>query len=99
MPRFVFQFGYETPGQEARNARLGWDDESSEWVVIDAADEQSALDWGREIAERFVAYIGGSSWRAGDFADWLDPLSKCPWAVGRDAVAVGDLPDFGSWLR
>lgn len=97
MPKFVFQFGYETPEQEAANALHGWDDEDSQWVIIDAADEESALRWGCEIAERFVDQMGGSSWRADKFAHWVDPLINCPWAIGRDAAAIGQLPEFANW--
>jgi hypothetical protein len=98
VPAFVFQFGYETPQQSAANADHGWDDESSQWVVIDAPDEAAALAWGREIAERFVRERGGESWRGGNFAHWVEPLSACPWAVGRPAVAVGQFPDFAGWV-
>ncbi|HVS39913.1 MAG TPA: hypothetical protein VMS17_30425 [Gemmataceae bacterium] len=41
---FVFRFGYETPQQQAANPTHGWDDESSQWVVIEAPDEAAALD-------------------------------------------------------
>lgn len=95
---FVFRFGYESPQQTAANARGGWDDESSQWVVIDALDKAAALAWGCEVAERFVAWLGGGSWRDGHFAHWVEPLAACPWAVGREAVAVGQLPTFSRWV-
>lgn len=94
---FVFRFGYETPRQQAANVARGWDDESSQWVVIEASDEAAALAWGREVAERFVRELGGESWWAGGFAHWVEPLAACPWAVGREPVAVGHLPDFSRW--
>jgi len=40
---FAFRFGYETPKQSSANVLQGWDDESSQWVVIDAPDESAAL--------------------------------------------------------
>ena len=43
MPAFVLQFGYESPAERAANERDGADFESSEWVVINAPDEGSAL--------------------------------------------------------
>jgi hypothetical protein len=95
---FVFRFGYEMPQQEAANAARGWDDESSQWIVIEAPDEGAALAWGREVAERFVRELGCGSWRAGSFAHWVEPPAVCPWAVGRPVVAVGQFPDFGGWV-
>ena len=94
---FVFRFGYETPALAASNAHGGWDDEFSEYVVIDAPDEAAALEWGCEVAERFVQGLSGESWRAGNFAHWIEPLSECPWATGREAVAVGQVPEFSRW--
>jgi hypothetical protein len=99
VPAFVFQFGYESPQQRTANDRSGWDDESSQWVVIDAPDAAAALAWGREVAERFVGQVGGPSWRAGGYAHWVEPLSACPWAVGRPSVALGQLPEFAGWVQ
>ena len=65
MPLFVFRFGYETSQVTAANEEHGWDDEFSEFVVIDAPDEEMASAWGCEVAERFVQTLGGKSWRAG----------------------------------
>ena len=98
MPVFVFRFGYESPQQVVANARHGWDDESSQWVVIDASDEAAALAWGREVAERFVQELRGGSWRAGNFAHWIEPLSACPWASVRPPVAEGQFPEFADWV-
>ncbi|QDU19852.1 hypothetical protein [Urbifossiella limnaea] len=95
---FVFRFGYESPQQSSANARAGWDDESSQWVVIDAPDEAAALAWGREVAELFVRELGGGSWQAGGFAHWVEPLGACPWAVGRPRVAVGQFPGAAGWV-
>jgi hypothetical protein len=94
MPVFVFRFGYESPVEREVNDRDGTDFESSEWVVIEAADETAALAWGCEVAERFVQRACGVSWRSGNFAHWVQPLTACPWAVGRPPVAVGKFPDF-----
>ena len=95
---YVFQFGFESPSQRAANTARGWDDESSGWVIINASDEASAIAWGREIAERFVAHIdAGVSWKEGNYAHWVDPLERCPWATDRDAIAVGQIPDFTRW--
>ena len=98
MPLFVFRFGYETSQVTAANEEHGWDDEFSEFVVIDAPDEEMASAWGCEVAERFVQTLGGKSWRAGKFAYWVDPLSQCQWASRRPPIAVGEFPDFRMML-
>lgn len=98
MPAFVFQFGYETPVERMVNKQEGTDFESSQWVVIEAPDEAAALSWGCEVAERFVQQTCGESWRAGNFAHWVLPLSECPWAVDRQSVAVGRYPEFADWM-
>lgn len=89
---FVFFFGYESPEQTAANAAHGWDDESSQYVAIEAPNEAAALAWGREVAERFVQELGAGSWKAGGFAHWVEPLSACPWAVHRKPVVIGQFP-------
>jgi hypothetical protein len=96
---FVFRFGYETPQHAAANTRHGWDDEDSQYVLIDAPDEASALNWGRDVAERFVREMGGGSWRAGKFAHWIEPLSDCPWAIGRPVIAIGQFPTTSDWVQ
>ena len=98
MPAFVSQFGYESPVERESNERDGTDFESSQWVVIEAADEAAALSWGCEVAERFVQQTFGESWRTWNFAHWVEPLSKCPWAVGRPSVGVGEFPEFVGWV-
>ena len=97
MPTFVFQFGYESPVEQKVNEREGSDFESSQWVAIDAPDEAAALAWGCEVAERFVGQECGNSWRAGNFAHWVVPLSECPWAMGRSIVRIGQFPEFAEW--
>jgi hypothetical protein len=94
MPVFVFGFGYEAPWERDSNERYGTDFESSQYVVTDAPDEQAALNWGCEVAERFVQKECGESWRAGNFAYSVEPLSACPWAAEAEVVTVGQLPAF-----
>jgi hypothetical protein len=94
---FVFRFGYETAQQVAANALHGWDDEDSNYIVIDATDEAEALEWGREIAEEYVNSLGGGSWKAGNFAHWVESLSDCPWARKRPVIGVGQRPPAGYW--
>jgi hypothetical protein len=62
--------------------------------VIEAPDEAAALSWGCEVAERFVRQVCGESWRAGNFAHWVEPLSACSWAVGRPPVGIGQFPEL-----
>lgn len=98
MPTFVFRFGFESPVERDSNERYGTDFESSQFVVIEAPDEAAALDWGCEVAERFVQQACGVSWRAGEFARWVEPLSECPWAAGQEVVGVGQFPDASHWV-
>jgi hypothetical protein len=95
---FVFQFGFESPDERAINQSQGIDFESSDWVLIEAPDETAALSWGCEIAEEFVQRLCGESWRAGNFAYWVELQSDCPWAVDRSPVKIGEFPDFTEWL-
>lgn len=90
-------FGYESPVEREVNERDGTDFESSQPVVIDAPDEAAALAWGCEVAERFVQQMCGESWRAGNFAYWVEPLSDGPAAVGIPQIEVGQYPDFAGW--
>ena len=94
---FVFCFGYETPRQAIANAERGWDDEDSEYVLIEAPNEAEALKWGCELAERFVQSLGGASWKAGNFAHWVELLSDCPWASERAVIGVGQFPSPDYW--
>src|SRR5215813_6864278 len=74
---FLFMFGFETPGEHARNEANGWDDESSWAVWISANSSDAALAWGRQIAEEFVrqlfeqAGVPPRSWMADGFAHWI----------------------------
>ena len=99
MSLFVFRFGYESPADEDSNTIGGWDDESSQWIIIDAPNEAAAMSWGDEIAEQFVCALGAKqSWRSGNFARWVEPLAACPWATGKEVVAIGQIPDFSKWI-
>lgn len=94
---FVFYFGYETPEIADQNDRHGWDLEASQAVVIATIDEQVALDWGCEVAERFLSEKYGVSWRAGEYARWVEPVASEPQAEILDRIAVGQFPDFSRW--
>jgi hypothetical protein len=49
VPAFVFRFGYESLQQQAATARGRWDDESSQWVVIDDPDAAADADFNRVV--------------------------------------------------
>jgi len=73
MNRYLFIFGFETPRQSRNNALRGWDDEDSEAVFIGAPSKDAALDWGRQVAERFITEMfqdSSASW--GEFAHWIE---------------------------
>lgn len=101
MPEYLYIFGYETPKQAKANAAHGWDDENSEAVFIEAESAEAALDWGRQISERFIRQIYGcedAGWWRTSFAHGIaerpesefspDALSSIP------HVRCGEYPSF-----
>lgn len=102
--RYLFRFGFESPGEFAANRAGGWDDESSEAFWIDAPSAEEALSWGRSVAERFVrqlfeiANAEGYSWKALEFANWIeDDASVLAWAMTSPEVLAtdyGQMPDL-----
>jgi hypothetical protein len=97
VPAFLFRFGYESPSQMDANAAHGWDDESSQWLMIDAASEDDALKWGCEVAERFISQTCGVSWKASGFAHCVELLTEGKEATTAQRVTVGQYPDFSKW--
>lgn len=100
---YLYVFGYETPEEERCNRTMSTDFESSAMLRILAEDEAAALDWGREVSEAFVKALfqdPSVSWKAAGFACWIertpDESSRTRWE-SIPVVAVGQLPDFGSW--
>ena len=100
MGRFLYIFGFQTPLQ--RNNSLAQDDEDSEAIWITAESDQAALDWGREISERFVGLLfndSSVSWKRDEFAHWLEDENKARSSSDTPAVRTGEFPDFDQWLR
>ncbi|USI76346.1 MULTISPECIES: hypothetical protein [unclassified Sphingopyxis] len=102
----LYLFGYESPAEFRSNADAGTDFESSTGVWISGAGEEQALQWGRTVAEHFVAWLfehSGNepySWEAAQFADWIETnpsIQKA--ATSFPIVAIGELPDFAQLLR
>ena len=105
MPVYLFTFGFETPTQHRNNAAHGWDDEDIRSVFIETDSADSALAWGREIAERFVQTLWRSrdeapaSWLAGNFSHWIETDADTvatAHASGVPCVRVGEHPAFGA---
>jgi hypothetical protein len=99
MPRYLYIFGYNTPGQIEALDKHGWDGEDSEAVFIEAESEQAALTWGQQISQQFVHRLYGDrglSWKPGDYAHWIEsePSSQfTPDALRRlPVVPVGEHP-------
>lgn len=97
----LFLFGYESPTEKQSNSEHGTDFESSTGVWITSASEQEAVDWGRAIAERFVAWLferegkPSYSWIDGQFANWVESdLAVLSSANDLPIVPVGGMPDF-----
>ena len=97
----LFIFGYESPTEFQSNSEHGSDFESSAGVWITSVSEQDALEWGRTIAERFVAWLFERekqrpySWIDGQFAHWVesDPTVLSS-AKELPIISVGGMPDF-----
>lgn len=106
MTRFLFIFGFETPAQARNNQAHGWDDEESEALGIFAPSAPEALEWGCEVAERFIQRLfrnDAVSWKAQRFAHWIEPEGS-PRSVSVDwstlpVVRCGEYPDFGPWCE
>ncbi len=97
---YLCVFGYETPTQLENNRLHGWDDETSMAIYITAEDEDTALAWCRNVAEKFVQQIFAPkqmSWKEAGYACWVekDPKSRFG-AVELDVerVAIGQYPEF-----
>ena len=95
---YLFIFGYEHPAEHDANADQGADYESSGVVRIIAADKLEALNWGREIAENFVAQLYRDptvSWKSLGFAAWVeehpDDYLRQRWSE-IPLVRVGEFP-------
>jgi hypothetical protein len=79
----LFMFGYQTPQQIENSLRNpDWDDQDSQWVLIDAEDEQTATRLGFAYADAFVRRLfetsarGSSakagSWSQNPYANWFE---------------------------
>jgi hypothetical protein len=98
--RYLYIFGYETPGEAERNRRLGCDDESSCALVIEASSPDEALDWGRQVAEEFYRRLyrdDQTSWARARFADQVS-LHDGVDVSGIEVVPVGVHPDYSRLL-
>ena len=99
MKRFLYIFGFQTPRQ--RNGPSARDDENSEMIWISAESDRAALEWGREISERFVNLLFDNpsvSWKDDAFAHWIEE-DKLKSSSDVQMVNSGEYPDFDQWLR
>jgi len=103
---YLYIFGYNTPEQQSLNEEHGWDDEESAAVLINAASEAQAREWGRQVAEEFLHQLfrdDSVSWKAWCFADLIesDPEKVySPEQLARiSAVSYGEYPDWGKFPR
>ena len=108
---YLYVFSFCTPTQWINNDKHGWDDEDSYVLFINAASENDALEWGREISERFVTRLfersdwDGTtpSWREGGFANWIetDPLNRFS-GLALETLPVipcSEVPNFDKWIQ
>jgi hypothetical protein len=102
MPEFLYIFGYETPRERRNNAAHGWDDEDSHGVLIEAPDADSALNWGDQIAQRYVAMLHGLpevDWQKEGYASFIKDDRSQYVAHDWPRVSVGEYPDLQRWLE
>jgi hypothetical protein len=103
--RFLFVFGYETPGQLRANDAAGTDDEDSAAVFIEADGPEAAEQWGHQIAEAFFAWLHrdpNASWRALQYANWIERDPSAAYdpesLVAIPTVSCGQYPDWDAVL-
>ena len=99
MKEYLYVFGYETPTQSRNNEEHGWDDEDSRAIYILASNEESALGWGHQIAERFFQALyedPNASWIRGGYAAWIEEQDRFTQDQLRliPRVKEGELPDI-----
>ena len=73
--KYLYVFGYEDPDERRSNTEAGTDFESSAAVFIVAESAERALEWGREISERFIRLLYNDdsiSWKDEGFAAWIE---------------------------
>jgi len=102
MPKYLFIFGFQTPRQwELSKRSLLMDDEDSKAVWIEAPNEELALNWGQEIAERFIRLLWKDesvSWRMQRFAFWIDN-TQADFDEAPPNVAIGEFPSLDRWVQ
>ncbi|MCP4545393.1 MAG: hypothetical protein GY835_02865 [bacterium] len=109
MRKYLYRFGFCTPGQWLLNEAHGWDDESSYAFFVVADTSESALSWGREISEAFIEYLFASanwqyeipSWKTARFAHWIEEFPEAVFSLEDlnklPVVGDGQIPDFSEW--
>jgi hypothetical protein len=105
MSRFLYVFGYETPGQARANTAHGWDDEDSRALFIEAPSSEEALSWGRQVSEAFVAHLYGDapvSWLADGYAHWIElepsKVYEADHLAAMPTVRPGEYPNWQALL-
>ena len=74
MNEFIYFFGYESPNDKRVNDYWNSDHESSIVIRISAENEIRAIEWGDEIAEKFIKFLyqdESVSWKSDEFASGI----------------------------
>lgn len=103
--RYLYVFGYQTPGQMAREMTNEWqDDQDSAALFIEASSSQEALEWGCQISEAFVKRLHQDdkfSWKALEYPHWIEDVPSSRFSADALAtvatVSVGQFPDWDIW--
>lgn len=98
---FLYQFGYESPGDYRANLATGADAEALGAFRIRAASEDEALRWGRTLSRWYIERLfddeSGPGWDQNDYASWIEraPDESLPqFREPFGPVDCGEYPEF-----
>lgn len=106
MAKFLFIFGYETPGLKESNQRLGTDFENSEALAITAETQDQAEQWGIKVADEFlrILYQNPSKKLSDEYSYKIYLFDNYPWQKPEDknqvlTINYEEKPDLKNRIR
>ena len=99
--QYLYIFGYRTPEQMDLLRANENAEESSQAVFIEAKSAAQALEWGREISDKYIRLLFGDrpmDWKGMNFVHWVEsePHLEYPAFILENlpVVSYGNYPDF-----
>jgi hypothetical protein len=87
-------FGFQSPEQ------VETDDENSACVWIEACNEEAALTWGKQVAEKYIRdhWPDLPRWKESNYAAWIETTNQAAleWAK-RNPFPVCKVGEFPNW--